>query len=186
MLSPVVTSPTNLPITLKEVRDYAIVDLGTDDAVVERLVKAAVGYLDGPNGVLGRAVMPQVVVQKLPCLNGMTLPYGPLLGAPTVTYLDADGAEQAFTDFYTLKRANSDEIRLNGAAPTTLVREDAVTVTYQAGWTGIGDVPESLKQVIAMMVATWYDMRHTQVQGSYMPTLFGVEDLIAPLRRVRL
>ena len=54
-----VSAPVLIPVTLDEAKAHLKVDHDDEDALIGSLIAAAVGYLDGWRGILGRAIMPQ-------------------------------------------------------------------------------------------------------------------------------
>jgi hypothetical protein len=54
-----VIAPVSGPVTLDEVKAHLRVDSSDEDGQIAILIAAAVGYLDGWRGILGRAIMPQ-------------------------------------------------------------------------------------------------------------------------------
>lgn len=54
-----ITPPTALVITLAEAREHLRVSHDDEDLLIQSLIDAAVSWLDGWDGVLGRCIMPQ-------------------------------------------------------------------------------------------------------------------------------
>lgn len=186
--APQVTTPAAFPITLAQVKAQSVIDYADDDVLLDSYIKAAVSYLDGPTGILGRAVMPQTVTQQFDSLEVcMPLPYGSVISVTSVQYYDENGVLQPYTDFTLLKTlAGGDYLHMRGDFPKLEANNPApIVVTYQAGFT---DVPQSILQAINLMVAHWYNQREAAVMttgsGALNEIPWGVADLVAPLRRV--
>ncbi len=180
MLLPEVTAPTESPVTLDYVKEHTVVYHDDDDALLAAYITAATHYLDGPEGVLGRALMPQAVVQRLPALTERTyLRYGPAISITSVEYYDTDNVLQTLTGWSLLQDQCGSLIYYADTLPEFYDRPDAVVVTYQAGFS---EVPESINLAIAMLAATWHMTRETVGSGTQLP--FGVSSMIAPFRRV--
>lgn len=159
------TGPTELPVSLSEAQSHLRVDSNADVARISMLLQAAVGHLDGPKGLLGRALLTQtwkLTLNYFPW-EGFDIPLPPLQSVSSITYLDTDGNTQTLsTDAYLV-------LGLNGNGPGRVVRaysyywpalrdqEEAVTVNFVAGWSSVSDVPEVLKQAIMVLVEMQYD-----------------------------
>jgi uncharacterized phiE125 gp8 family phage protein len=82
----------------------------------------------------------------------------------SVKYLDSDGTEQtlAATVYELAFRHGIGQIRLkyNQVYPTTYGHEDAVYVTYKAGYgTAPSDVPMKIRMGLVQLIAHWYRNR---------------------------
>lgn len=188
MLSPVRTAaPSVTPVSLTEVKAHCRVE-GTDsDAVLTALLNAAVDHLDGWTGILGRCMVTQTWRQDFSGFGCMRLPLWPVASISTVTYYDADNAQQTLsTDVYTLR---SDalgayvDLKPDQSWPGVYARPDAVSVTFIAGQAA-ADVPAALKAAILLLTSHWNENREAVSEGSMSPLPFGVSALIAPYRRV--
>ena len=194
MLKPVRTAaPAVTPVSLAEAKAHCRVDHGDDDALITALIASATGYLDGWSGILGRALVNQTWAQKFP-----TFPAGAVIGLvltpvssiASITYYDADNNPQTLdTSVYTLLE---DELgpfvtlQVDEIWPSTYAREDAVTVTYVAGYGAAGsDVPAPIRQAMLLMIGHWHENREAVVTGQAPAELpMAVKYLLAPYRRV--
>lgn len=190
MLVPEITAPTEMPVTLAYVKAQAVVDFDDDDELLSEYINAAVSHLDGHAGIMGRAVMPQAVVQRMPDFSCLTLPYGKATSITAVNYYDTDGVMQAVpaAQYTLLNNAGGSYVHFIDAAniPSAFVRPDAVAVTYQAGYASAAAVPSAIKLAIVMMCSEWYENRtgtnEGRVQIRAIPN--GVHDLLAAKRLV--
>lgn len=191
MLKPVVTVPTELPVTLDEIKSQVTIDYNDHDAMLTSFLQSATQFLDGPSGILGRAIMPQVVAQSYAGFNKtMRLPYGQVAAVSEIAYFDQDNVAQVITGWSLHEDTKGSYLKFASetAFPQVYERDDAVSVTYTAGWGGAASVPGPIKTAIKMLAATWYENREAvKIEGispSKIP--FSVESLIAPYRRVGL
>lgn len=193
MLRPIRTSaPVAKPVSLAEAREHCRVDANDDDAVISAFIDAAIVYLDGWSGVLGRCIVNQDWRQSAaawPACGVILLPF-PDVSAATVKYLDADGVEQT-VDGALFDRLEDDRgtiIRLRDAFTYPAIskdRADGVRVEFTAGYGATAaDVPAALRTAILLMVAHWYANRETATEGALSEIPFGASALIAPFRRV--
>ena len=186
-LAPVlITPPALMPVTVSAVKQAARIDAPDEDIYIDALIAAAVGYLDGPNGILGRCMVTQVWAQSFsafPADDTIRLPL-PDVAAVTVTYRDAANATQTLSSsaWQLAADARGAFLRLVPPAvwPVNFDRPDAVTVQMTAGYGVPAAVPAPLRTAICIMAATM-DMNR-EGQALMSP---AVEALIASFR-VRL
>lgn len=158
----------------------------TQQTYVESLIAAATAHVDGPHGILGRAVGEQTLELRTCAFPRayLTLPYGPVGEVVSVKYLDADGVEQtAATSLY---EQTGDVLRLAYNQTWPSVRGDAecVRIRYTAGWE---TPPAAIKAAILLLVGHWYENREAVNVGnitSEMP--LAVDRLLAPYRVLRV
>lgn len=190
MLPPVlITPPSDTPVSLSEVKGHCRVDHNDDDTVLTSLLNAAVAYLDGWSGVLGRCLVTQTWRQDFEAFGILRLPLGPVASITSVTYFDTDNVQQALSaDVYThLAGPLGDYITLkpDQSWPSAYGRPDAVSVTYVAG-SAVEDVPASVKAAILLLVAHWYENREAAAAGAMSELPMAVSALISPHRRIGL
>src|SRR5262245_61367182 len=90
------TPPDTPPVSLDEAKAHLRVDHTDDDNYITALIAAATTYLDGWNGVLGRAMITQeweLVLDAFPCGDAIEIPLGPLQDVSRVAYDDSAGDE---------------------------------------------------------------------------------------------
>jgi len=183
-LKPIITPPTELPVTIAQIKAQSIVDFADDDVLLDSYIRAATAYLDGHSGILGRAIMPQAVVQKWSDFSCPRLPYGTVSAVASVDYYDEDNTLQNLTGWTLLEDEAGAYLYLDGDFPDTYDRPDAVSVSYTAGYVDAASVPESIKLAISMLAAGWYCARES-IEGERVSSVpFGIEYLIAPHRLV--
>lgn len=194
MLKPVRTvAPAVEPVSLVEAKAHLRVDHSDDDTMIASLIAASAAHLDGWGGILGRALITQTWQQKFPFFpSGLVigLALAPVQSIDSITYFDGDNAQQTLaTSVYTVL---NDELgpfvtlQANQSWPGTYPREDAVTVTYVAGYGDAGsDVPAAIRHAMLLMIGHWYENREGVVVGTNSGKLpLAVEALLVPYRRV--
>ncbi len=166
-MMPVLTVPPADPagvVSMTQLRNHLRVNEGDDDALIAGFLAAAVQYLDGVQGMLGRAILQQtwvVTVAKgglfrlpLPDVQAVTADYGsgavPIDMMPSLVGADVD---------------------LSGPALVTMTA-------------AMGAADRALAAVIVqMIVGHWYDNREAVNVGNITSILpLSAEALIARLR----
>lgn len=159
-------APASLPVSQAEVKAFVRIDDSAEDGVIDRMIAAAIGMVDGADGVLGRALITQTWALKLDAFPPeITLPLPPLQSVSSITYFDADGAEQ------TLSASLYQIVGVGDHGPAKIVPAygqawpacqsipEAVTVTFIAGYGDAADVPGPIRQAIEKAAADLYAMR---------------------------
>lgn len=80
--------PTAPVVTVSEAKAHLRVSGDDEDLLIQGMIDAAVGYLDGLAGVLGRALAPQTYVAIFDAADSYRLPIGPVVTSEAV---EADG-----------------------------------------------------------------------------------------------
>lgn len=183
-----ITPPTEPVVVTADMKDHLSVDFDTDNELITGYVQAATDHLDGYAGILGRCLVAQDWQMKLEDwpIHALRLPF-PDVSVAEITYLDADGAEQSVPDdeFELIETALGTEIRFKDRFSAPSVSDDtdqAITVTFTAGYGDVSDVPAPIKAAIMLLVAHWYEHREASGKADVVP--FGVTVLTAPYRRV--
>lgn len=184
------TPPAELPIDLASAKKHCRVDHSDDDDLIEGLIGGVVSYLDGPSGVLGRAIMPQTWRLELEAWPGeLSIPVEPVRDV-TVTYVDSAGVTQ------TIDPASYDLVQWPSFAATWSFEADVVppvlgddrypvTFNIEAGFASAEDVEPGLKTLMLMLVAHWYENREAVVVGTITGELpLAASTLLARYRRM--
>jgi uncharacterized phiE125 gp8 family phage protein len=179
-----VAAPVDLPVTLSQAKAHLRVDASDEDALITALIEAATAHLDGWDGILGRALMPQtweMSLDRFP-VREIRLPLGPLVEVVSVTYADADGVTQtvAAEDYEIDPNPVEAWIVPNTDWPSTMDTINAVTVRWIAG----AGCPKPARQAILLLVGHWYAHREAVNAGTVAVLPLAVEALLSPLRRV--
>lgn len=187
-------------ITLAEMKEHLNVDDSDHDTTITALTNAAIQYLDGDKGIIGRALAPATYRMEL---NGfptgpLCIPLPPTISVNAIEYLDENGDLQTFaTSEYRVTGLGSNDgatIVLDQVAgvvwpPVQTGRDpDTVRVTFRAGFEtqdspSEAAVPEPIVTAIKLMVSDWYDHRSSSVIGtSAQEVPFSAMCLLAPWR----
>lgn len=170
MTPELVTKPTADVVTVQDLRDYLRIDAADEDYTIQMLRDAAVAYLDGWKGILGRAIMPQTWREEYETGGELRLSL-PDVSSVTVTVQDAAGAWQAGTG--TLSRDGLGWlVTVDASAP---VRVDYVCALP-------AEQKPAVVMAIKMLVAHWFDNRGL-AGASLSEWPMAVDALVAPLRR---
>ncbi|MEH6391122.1 MAG: head-tail connector protein [Sulfitobacter sp.] len=180
--------PAELPVSLEEAKQYCRIEHDDENSLIESLIAAAVDYLDGPSGILGRAILAQQWLLELDAWpNRLALPIEPV-SSVTVRYIDELGAETdvpesqlVLTD---VPSARTVLEWIDGfQAPLLSDKRYPVKITITSGFGAAANVPEGIKVAIKMMVGHWYDNRETVVLGMSVAELpMAVNALLARYR----
>lgn len=177
------TQPVVEPVSLLEAKAQCRVDTNDDDAYIASLIAAARTYVED---ILDVSLMPQTWEARYDAfpLWEIILPRPPMAsGTVTVTYRDEAGASQVITSatnaFQIDMYATPGRIYPNYQDVWPAVRgdENSVTVRWQAGYSG--SVPQTIKHMIMLLVAHWYETRQPVSQGSQMPIPNTFETLLS-------
>jgi uncharacterized phiE125 gp8 family phage protein len=200
-----VTAPAIQPVTAAQVWAQLRVPLlgspaaPADATHIAALTAAAIAWLDGRDGVLGRALCTQTWDMKLDrfpvCDDAIRAPLPPLQSVTSIAYTDENGASQTLsTSLYRVLGAGGwDRARIVPAYgeswPTTRAQPETVTVRFVAGYGTPGAspddtqaaVPEALRQALLLLVSHWYQNREPVAVGvSVAPMPLAVDALVGP------
>lgn len=183
------TAPSIMPVTLAEAKAHCRIDHSDNDSMITSLIDAAVSYLDGYTGILGRCLIEQtweLYYDTFPC-GDLRIPLGKLISITSVEYVDPTTLL-----YVTWASANYevDTYSLDGWVipvdgwPTPADTSNAIRVTFKAGYGDeAGDVPAAIRQAILMMIGHWYENRETVIVGETAAQLpLAAEALLAPFR----
>lgn len=186
-----VTPPAAALVTAAEAKAQTRISTDAEDTLIDRLIATATARLDGYAGVLGRALITQtwrVSFSRFPARR-LRLPLGDLQSVTGVTYRDTDDAEQTLaTSVYA---AHEDAIgpyitlKDGQSWPATYARDDAVAVTWVAGYgDAASDVPQAIRHAAMMLLGHWYENREASAIGVSVAALpLSVEALVMQYRR---
>lgn len=168
------------PITLERAKSHLRVVFSDEDDDIAGMITAARQIAEGR---LNRTLVQRQLVAAFPCFyGGLALRKPPLISVDSVEYLDIDGNLHAFSDYYLDEFTVPARVELShGTGPATRARNDAVRVTYTAGYAE-GDVPAPIIQWMLLVIGTMYENRATLVNGTISQPLAGdfMQMLIQP------
>lgn len=190
-----VDQPAELPISLIAAKAHLNVDHSNDDDVISSMIATAVAHLDGPGGLLGRALVTQRWELRLSRFPERTLeiPLPICREIVSITYLDRDEAEQTLPlgDIRVTGLGGDEPAQLwptlSAPWPATADHPEAVRIRYDAGFGAAADVPAALKSAILQHVASLYQTREASYVGpARVETVpHGYLELIAPFQQWR-
>ena len=186
-----VTGPSETPVSLELVKQHlrSEPEDGEYNALVLGYLEAAVSYLDGHAGILGRCLVSQTWKQEFDsfarCLRL------PMLALSVVSTVYTNSAGQLLTvnqSNYALQHdARGSYVRFKDDfdAPGDLYQVKAVAVTFECGFGAATAVPAAIRNAILLMVGHWYANREEVVTGTSATQLpMAAQALLAPWRRV--
>lgn len=132
----ITTPPTVSPVSLTEAKLHLRVDHATDDELINNLIRSATRWCELYEN---RAYCLQTITVKLDHFSDvMELPVCPLVKVDSITYVDTSGDTQTLDSSYYTVDTTSEPGRVtlayNYSWPSTRTVEDAVTITYKAGY----------------------------------------------------
>jgi uncharacterized phiE125 gp8 family phage protein len=173
-----------------EARGFLRVVSTRDDLDIERGILTATAHLDGINGVLGQCVVTQTMRLDLFSLDRVThLPLGPNSAVSEVAYFDQTGTRNVLSAsaYFVAQDALGFYLKIKDSVsvpPVDPDRPNAVQITFTAGFGPPAAVPQPIKSAVLILVATLFNYREMQVTERVYESSFGVDDLLAPYRRV--
>lgn len=149
-------------LTLEDLKSHLRVEIDDDDPVVSRMLATATSHVEA---FLSRQLMPATFVLKLdgfPACD-IALPRPPLASVTSIEYVDIGGQTQLVSpaDYTVDDISEPGRIRLAYGAswPSTLAVEQAVTITYVAGYADADSIPPDILQAIRETVTLYYEER---------------------------
>lgn len=181
MIPTLIAAPAVPFVSTADVAENLHLDTLDDSIVLGAVTAAAMSWLDGFSGVLGRCVAPQTWRITLPGFDAVTLPF-PDLRSVTVTYRDAANAAQTLsaTAYRTGEDAAGAWITFDTGVtlPAVYDRDDAVTID---GVYGFAAVPPAIRSAGIILASHWFANR--EGAGEVPPAVLA---LIAPFRRAAI
>lgn len=191
-----ITPPPFEPLTLAEIKEYLRVDHIDEDDAIARCFSAAVGYADGPDGFLQRALIDQeweLTLDAFP-IREIKIPLPPLIEIVNVFYDDAGGVQQILDP----ARYSIDRVSEPGWIvpvtnwPGTFLGINAVRIRFRAGYVdasqspNVGEVPEDIKQALLVYAITLFDERGVAVIGQSATAASWSAEQLLRRRRVEV
>lgn len=170
-----VTPPTETPIDLADAKRQCRITSDDEDLLVQAYLDAAVSWLDGYSGVLGRCMVTQTWRADITRLGEViALPF------PDIQITTAD-----FSD--TTAGALVYEWHESMASPALLPRGGfgrPASVVFTAGYGPASAVPEALKQAVRLLVQYYEGRGADPTVADHL--MRSVHALIAPFRVQRI
>lgn len=174
-------------IDVSELKEELGITHNESDAMLTRYLERATQYLDGTQGILGRAIGSQRWAKTFPGFSRqMDVELGPLISVDSIEYFDIDDVQQTLdlASFrvhggkYGFYLKAKDGVTL----PSTEKRDDAVTVNFTAGFGTADDIPEPIMGAIILMAGHYHHNPTAATTDRTHPIVLGVDDIIAPFR----
>lgn len=152
------TEPTTEPVTAADVKTQTRIDYTEHDQELEALITTARKIAE--EGYLWRALLTQTCIDKFDeFAEEMELRWSPPGTLTSVKYIDTSGVTQTLVNtVYELGSKNEMGIlrlKYGQSWPSIRSHEDAVTVTYTAGYgAAVTDVPAPIRRGI-MLLTEW-------------------------------
>lgn len=186
-----VSPPAVKPVTLDELKAAARVDFTDDDQILTAFLDAAIDYLDGWSGILGRAIINQewLINATVWPSFGFVLPFGDVSGA-TVNYVGVSGEVLTLPDiaYEIVETASGAMLRFRRGfdrPPLNSDQSDAIQIKFTTGYgADAGKVPPPIKVAIMLLATHWYENREATSGQDMRKLPFAVDTLITPHRRV--
>lgn len=169
------------PFTLNEAKNHARIDHTDDDALVDRLINQAVGFIEGPNGyaISLREQAYKMYMEAFP--SEIDIPLHPVKSVDSITY-ELSGTQTFSSTLYEVDAICGRVRLLSGESwPSIDTVYNPITVNFTVGY---DTLPEELKGAVYMLVAHWYDHPEAAA-GSMLEIPFGVSAILEQHRRAR-
>ena len=188
-----ITPPSALPVSLEEAKKHLGYEADDRDDQITTYLKAAVQWIDGPTGWLGRMLAPQVwrwTFDTFPS-GDLEIPFGPVISVDEIAYDDAEGTAQVIdeADYSTDLTGDPAWIVSQDGWPTTYTGVNAVRIDYTAGYADLSESPfiSGVPDPIRAGILLQTEILFTRPEG---PKLAALErsrnDLLDTYRRWRL
>lgn len=182
-------APAEAPVSLATAKAQLRVDGSDEDTLIQGMLDAAIAYLDGYTGILGRCMVTQtwsLTLDTWPENGIIELPF-PDVGTVTVEYEDVDGATQELDASAYYKAPTHRGVNLMQMPGVVWPETEpqgvqSVTITFTAGYGAASAVPAPIKQAIILLTGDLYKNREASLQSGEVdnPTVMR---LLAPYRR---
>lgn len=182
-----ITAPALEPVTLATAKAHMRVAHASEDALIPLYISAAVAYLDGKDGILGRALYTQtweLSLDVFPCGRTIEIPLPPLQSVMTLKYFDVNNVEQTLSSARYTVDISSEPARIiidSTGWPDIYDRPNAINIRFVCGYGTESAIPASLRAAMLLHIGDLYENRQTgQAQEFYQNPAFM--SLICPYR----
>lgn len=177
-----VNGPSGYPVTLQQLKEHVAIAHTDDDALLERLLQAAVSAVE-------RKLWSKLVTQTWDFYfdsfaSPIRLPFPPCQSVVSLKYRDNNGTLQTLAT--TVYEAGDDNgvgiVRLayNQTWPTCRGHYDDVVIRATVGYGPPEDVPAELKLAICQTAANAYEFRETYLEANRIVELpQGVDSFLS-------
>lgn len=163
-----IVPPTAELIDLAAAKAHLIVEHDDDNDLIQGILNAIVGRLDGYLGILGRCLVEQTWTWRLDAFPrrdrhnphaALRIPLPPLIEVVSLGYVDANGIDRILDPgAYRVLAGRRAEVEpaVGGSWPNARCQSRAVTVTFKAGWPvpedGVSWPPEARALMTPMLL----------------------------------
>lgn len=170
------------PVTTAEMKLHLRVDHDAEDDLIDSLVKAARQLLEDQTGRAFITQTWQLTLDKWPASRVLRLPRPPLVSVTHIKYYDTHGELQTVSSDDYEVHTNAEPGRITTAYgeywPSLYAVEEAITVTYVAGYGGAAAVPDGIKAAIKFLAAHWYRNREAALEAQQYEVPLAVDSLV--------
>lgn len=181
----VVTPASGLPLSVDQVKSQSRIvytDAGQDD-LLSLYIQTAVNYIQKRTA---RQLMSATYKYVEDCFpygqDYLWLPVTPVVSVTSVEYVNEAGTLATWDSSAWTSDLISEPSRIQpvygGSWPVALNTLNAVQVTFVAGYGNAAAVPAELKQVIAMLVAHYYENREATTDVELLDVPHAVKDIL--------
>jgi uncharacterized phiE125 gp8 family phage protein len=185
----VVSPPGEEPVTLAELKLHARVDLTDDDELLSALITAAREWVESHTGRRLMQRTETLFLDGFPDSDRIAIPVAPVAAIGAVTYLDDAGASTTLDSSAYVTDVNGPigvvalKTGQTWPALTSSKRPvNAVRVAFTSGYATAALVPSSLKLVVKMLAAHFYENREGTTPITVNEVPFGIRALLRPWR----
>lgn len=156
-----VTAPTELPISLADVKRAAVIEHNDDDRFLKELITNATDYAQSYTLRQFCAATYDVYYDEF--AEFMELPLSPVVSVDEITYTDTAGDPQvvdtAVYEVDNLGMYPSVVLSVGKAWPVPNKNINSVKIRFTAGYGEPKNVPGTIRQAITMLVMHWNENR---------------------------
>lgn len=205
--SKLVTSPSEEPVTVDELKTYLRLDTHDDNTLLKTLITAAREHVENETR---RALITQTWalfldqfprnhvtewwdgVREGPVTGDVTssieLPYGPLVSITHLKTYDESDSPTTFSSssYYTDTASIPGKLALRSgyAWPSFTRAKNGIEIEYVAGYGAANDVPAAIRNTIQSIALDWYENRGSVVVGTISSRISGPVDHVLEKYRI--
>lgn len=176
------TAPSEYPVTLADVREYAAIDGTDNDTLIERLIRVATAHAEQLTGRQFVSAAWELYLDGFP--TDIILPKPPVTSITSIEYYDSNNVKQTLsaTNYNAAVECEPAMIFLADSAqwPTTKNKPDSVIVTFSAGYGAAADVPDDVKQAITILAVQMFERRQAAGEKQLYEAPYAVQALLSP------
>ena len=177
----VTTAPTNLVVSVSELKTHLRVSHSDDDAYLEGVIKAATQLAES---YTRRVLPPTTFKAYYDYVQDLLIPRFPVTAISSIQYYDyANTLQTIDTQYYfTDLKDHPARVWFTQEFEVYSYRPAACIVTFTAG-TAVASIDAGLKQTIMMIAADMYDQRMSLVHGSSSQAIIDYKLLLNAWRK---